>query len=152
MRLFNLSRSARRVMASRALECLQCGDFFIRYFLFHGRKEVFPISTQQYYNYQNLLIVKLLNVFLINKIFFNKIKNKKIQQNLYARQYSARVTDWTIASCKVINITDPSKRKNLFYSLINKSFAESFSRLQLGKTSSHVENFKSRFRHSTINY
>ena len=61
-------------------------------------------------------------------------------------------TDWTIASCKVINITDPSKRKNLFYSLINKSSAESFSRLQLGKTSSYVEDFKSRFRHSTINY
>ena len=41
MRLFKLSRSARRVLASQALECLQCGDFSIRHFVFHGRKEVF---------------------------------------------------------------------------------------------------------------
>ena len=52
------------------------------------------------------------------------------------------VTVRTIASCKIINIADPSKRKNLFHSLVNNSSAESFSRLQLGKTSLHVENFK----------
>ena len=75
MRLFNLSRSVRRVLASRVLERLQCGDFFIRHFLFRERKGVFPISTQQYYNFQNLLIVKLLNylifclMFLMNKVF-----------------------------------------------------------------------------------
>ena len=62
------------------------------------------------------------------------------------------VTVWTIASCKVINIADPSERKNLFHSLVNNSFAESFSRLQLGKTSPHVKNCKSQFRHCTINY
>ena len=39
-----------------------------------------------------------------------------------------------------------------YFSLVNNSSAENFSRLQLGKTSSHVENFKSQFRHSTINY
>ena len=55
------------------------------------------------------------------------------------------VTVSTIASCKVIKIANPSKRKNLFYSLFNNSSAESFSRLQLGKTSSHVQNFKSQF-------
>ena len=62
--------------------------FSIRHFLFHGRKEVFPISTQQYYVFQNLFIVKLFNYliflyflkfikknFLINKAFFNKQKN-----------------------------------------------------------------------------
>ena len=53
------------------------------------------------------------------------------------------MTVWTIASCKVENIADPNRRKNLFHSLVNNSSAESFSRLQLGKTSSHVENFKS---------
>ena len=68
MRLFKLSRSARQVLASRALDCLQYGDFFIRHFLFHGRKEVFPMSTQQYYDFQKLLIVKLLNYLI--KIFF----------------------------------------------------------------------------------
>ena len=61
------------ILASRELcyecyECLQYGDFFIRHFLFHGRKEVFPMSTQQYYNFQNLLIVELLNYL----IFLNK--------------------------------------------------------------------------------
>ena len=69
-RLFKLSRSARRVLAYRALDCLQCGDFFIRHFLFHGRKEVFPIRTQQYYDFQKLLIVKLLN-YVIKKNYFN---------------------------------------------------------------------------------
>ena len=63
-RLLKLSRPARRVLVPRALDCLQCGDFFIRHFLFLGRKEVFPISTQQYYDFQKLLIVKLLNYLM----------------------------------------------------------------------------------------
>ena len=46
-------------------DCLQCADFFIRYFLFHGRKEVFPMSTQQYFDFKNLLIVKLLYYLII---------------------------------------------------------------------------------------
>ena len=45
--------------------------FFIRHFLFHGRKGVVPISTQQYYNFQKLLIVKLLNYLILN--YFLKI-------------------------------------------------------------------------------
>ena len=67
MRLFKLSRSTRRLVASIALDCLQCGEFRIRHFVFHARKEVFPISTQQYYDLQKLLIVKLLNylIFII---------------------------------------------------------------------------------------
>ena len=61
MRLFKLSRSAHRVLAARALDY---GDFFIRHFLFHGRKEVFPITTQQYYDFQKLVIVKVLNYLI----------------------------------------------------------------------------------------
>ena len=58
MLLFKLSRSARRILASRALECLQY-DYFIRHFLFDGRKEMFPISSQQYYDFHEVLIVEL---------------------------------------------------------------------------------------------
>ena len=83
-------------------------------------------------------------------------------KNLHAAHTRSRARDAStrgaerdslkIESCKVINIADRSKRKNLFHSLVNNSSDESFSRLELGKTSSHVENFKSQFRHRTINY
>ena len=83
--------------------------------------------------------------------YFPSMKKKVTDEKISTLQ-TASVTVWRIASYKVINIADPSKRKNSFHSLINNSSAESFSRLQLGKTSSHVENFKSQFRHCTINY
>ena len=63
------------ILASPALECLQCGDFFIRHFLFHGRKEVFPMSTQQYYDFQNLLVVKFaLFVLEISRVKFIMVR------------------------------------------------------------------------------
>ena len=55
------------------------------------------------------------------------------------RQYTARRA-WQFeqshrVASKVINIADPSKRKNLFHSLVNNSSAQSFPSLRLGKTS-----------------
>ena len=89
--------------------------------------------------------------------FFSSMKKKVTDEKISTLRTvlgAPSMTVWTIAShriaCKVINIAHPTKRKNLFYSLVNNSSAESFSRFQLGKTSSHVENFKSQFRHSAF--
>ena len=86
MWLFKLSRSVRRVLASRALECLQCGDFFIRHCLFHGRKEVFPISTQQYYDFQNRWIDPLMRISVLLTTSIHEP----------SRTVASLITDWRI--------------------------------------------------------
>ena len=64
---------------SPATNVCRCGDFFIRHFLFHHRKKVFSISTQQYYDFQNLLIVELLDYLIFFHFFkFNFYIFKKI--------------------------------------------------------------------------
>ena len=80
--VYNFTSDAMRCDCSSNMRFPSTGLFAVwRFFhpslFFHGKKEVFPISTQQYYDFQKLLIVKLLNYSSNDALLFYDYMLKK---------------------------------------------------------------------------